>query len=318
MPINRSLPMPVSRPGEPPGFDAREVAAYYGFPAWPDGTGITIAIVTIYGGYRRSDIETYFSWLGLPSPQIDNVSIDGAINRPTANPDQNVELVRDLEILGSVAPGAKLAVYFAPNNELGVVNGLAAAVHDANRRPSVICLTWGVDEREVSPMLVRAVGSSVDSAALVGRTVCAPAWIEPARFPGTHPLVLACGATEAKGLEERAARPFVASALWPRPKWQSALRGGGGGRLLPDVCAIGDDLTGYRCYVNGRWASVGGPGAATCIWAGLLARLDQALGRPWGIVPHLYARLDTWESGWGCGRPDAAHLLELFGPRDRP
>jgi kumamolisin len=235
-----------------------------------------------------------------------------------SSPGQNVDLVRDLEILGSIAPGAKLAVYFAPNTEQGMVDGIGAAIHDRARQPSVICVTRGVNEKSVSRQVAMAVGKHLDAAVLLGRTVCAPAWAWDGRevrpqFPGSHPLVLACGATiarqEGQKLVERPAGRGGSSTLWPRPAWQSRLIRRAAGRVLPDVCALGDEHIGYRCYINGRWVSIGGPGAATCIWAGLFARLGQALGRTWGMVSDLYksrslslTELSAWDRslGWGC------------------
>ena len=168
----RSLPVP--RPGEPGGIDPRALASYYSYPRQYDGAGTSIALVCLYGGYRRSDLETYFAAAGQPVPDIEDVAVGGARNDPAGDPDANVEVTRDLEILGSVAPGARLVAYFAGNNEQGVADGLARAIFDAERENSVVCLTWCIPESQAGGMLKPAVESLIEDAAAMGKTVCAP------------------------------------------------------------------------------------------------------------------------------------------------
>ncbi len=93
-------------------------------------------------------------------------------------------------------------------------------------------------------------------------------------------------------------------------------------------CLAGGTL-GYRCYANGGWLSVAGPGAAACMWAGLLARFNQALGRPWGMTSDFYTVLGPagalapaggtaeaarpgWAAGTGWGTPDGERLLAVL------
>jgi kumamolisin len=195
------------------------------------------------------------------------------------------------------------------------------------------------------------IDESMTAALLRGLPVCAPAGVWAAgtllpAYPGSHPLVLACGATRAvrqgAGLTEQpmvsTAGPPSGSTLWPMDRWQSkgigrAARRGARGRLVPDVAALADPEAGYRCYVNGQWASVSGPGTASCLWAGLLARLHQARGRPWGMVSDLYSTLGpagvmaavpaaqpgsrpapAWDSRVGWGSPDGERMLAALSP----
>lgn len=96
------------------------------------------------------------------------------------------------------------------------------------------------------------------------------------------------------------------SRYFPRPAWQA----GAGvplyhvidftnwvfnnpevfeGRGVPDVAACGDFLTGYKVHLDGRWCHGGGTSASTPLWAALIARINQALGRPVGfLTPVLY------------------------------
>src|SRR5487761_1577927 len=92
---------------------APQVASFYKFPAGTDGTGQTIAIIELGGGYTENDLNTYFSGLGLTTPSVTAVGVDGGSNSPGQAADGEVEL--DIEVAGAVAPKAAQVVYFAAN-----------------------------------------------------------------------------------------------------------------------------------------------------------------------------------------------------------
>lgn len=61
------------------------------------------------------------------------------------------------------------------------------------------------------------------------------------------------------------------------------------GRSLPDVATDADPASGYQVEIDGEQAVVGGTSAVAPLWAGLVALLDQRLGRPVGYLnPLLY------------------------------
>ena len=127
--------------GPPGSFTARQVGRLYGFPAGRNGSGQTVGILEFGGGYRRADLQTYFSGLGLAVPQVVTVPVGGVGNAPTGNPnsaDGEVEL--DIEVVGAVAPQAKIAVYFAQNTEQGFVDAVTTAVHDQVNQPSILSI----------------------------------------------------------------------------------------------------------------------------------------------------------------------------------
>ena len=339
----RALPTPG--PGEPPGFDPRAIASYYSYPGQFDGSGISIALVSLFGGYRRSDLETYFAGAILPMPTVEDVSVLGARNDPSGDPDDNIELTQDLEILGSCAPGARLVVYFAKNTEQGIIHGLGQAISDSGPDSPIIYLNWCIPESELNGMIAQGIDRLAITAVLLGKTICAPSGAaapgEKAFFPGTDPHVLSCGETWAAprgdGLAECPAPGMgdaaAGSRLYPPPEWQAAVSGRSGrrarGRLVPDVtCFTGGEL-GYRCYVNGTWLGVARPAVAACMWAGLLARVHQALGRPWGMVSDFYTVLGpagalappggapgsahpAWDARAGWGTPHGERLLAVL------
>jgi kumamolisin len=337
-----------------------EVARAYNFPSGFDGTGTTLAFLELGGGYSEPQLEAYFRALGVaPSPVV-AVSVDGATNAPSgdpAGPDGEVQL--DLEIAGAVAPGAARVVYFAPNTDAGFLDGLSAAIHDTTRRPSVVSISWGSSEDSWTGQARSALNAACEDAAALGVTIVVaagdggasdggPAGTLAVDFPASSPYALACGGTRLTWdgtaiVEEvvwndlsvgEGATGGGVSQDFPRPPYQGPAAvpprpDGATGRGVPDVAGDADPATGYQVAVDGTGATYGGTSAVAPLWAGLLARLQQALGRPVGFLnPLLYTApaLGTcrditagtnggysagpgWDACTGWGSPDGAKLL---------
>src|SRR5580704_9175089 len=105
---------PEAAPAAVP-LTAPQVASLYNFPAGTDGTGQTIAIIELGGGYTQSDLDMYFNGLGLATPSVTTVGVDGGSNSPGQPADGEVEL--DIQVAGAVAPKAAQLVYFAANTD---------------------------------------------------------------------------------------------------------------------------------------------------------------------------------------------------------
>ncbi len=96
-----------------PDFYPNEVAALYNFPADVNGAGQVIGIIELSApggsGFRTSELRTYFQNLGLPTPEVIAVSVDGGQNSPgtdASDPSNaDAEVMLDIEIAGAVAPG---------------------------------------------------------------------------------------------------------------------------------------------------------------------------------------------------------------------
>jgi kumamolisin len=189
-------------------FTPLQVAALYDFPKSTDGKGERIAILEFGGGYRVTDLNKYFSKLGVRMPDIVAVSVSGGHNAPTGNPNSaHGELLLDIEVTGAVAPGAKLAVYFAPNTDDRFLNALYAAVNDNLRRPSIVSISWGSREKDSTLQSLKDRDAAWVDAAALGITICAAAgdhgssdMDRPGKrasvdFPASSPHVLACGGT---------------------------------------------------------------------------------------------------------------------------
>ena len=297
-----------------------QVAGAYDFPSGTDGEGSTVGLLELGGGYRAGDLTSYFGGLGIPVPSVIPVSVDGAQNAPTGNPDgPDGEVDLDIEVVGSVAPKARIVVYFAPNTDQGFLDGLTAAIHDTTYRPSILSISWGGPESSWTAQARDALDAACQDAATMGITVLVAAGDQGATdgsasgqltvdFPASSPYVTGCGGTrlvltngqishETAWNEEAlgdGATGGGVSQYFARPPFQSsanvpAAPNGFVGRGVPDVSGDADPATGYSVRVDGQAAVVGGTSAVAPLWAALIARINQSLGAPAGYLnPSLY------------------------------
>ncbi|WP_458070977.1 S53 family peptidase [Rhodanobacter sp. BL-MT-08] len=292
------------------GFTPLQLGELYQFPAGTDGSGQTIAIIELGGGYQQADLDTYFSGLGIKGPTVTSVSVDGASNTPGGDADGEVML--DIEVAGALAPGAKFVVYFAANTDQGFYNAIAQAAHDATNKPTVISISWGGPEDSWAPQGRDALESALQDAIALGITVTVAAGDAGSTdgetdgkphvdFPSSSPSVLACGGTRLTASGSKIASEVVwnetatgngatgggVSAVYPLPTWQASSKVPTGaasfnGRGVPDVAGDADPLTGYKIRVDGKDVVYGGTSAVAPLWAALVARLNQALGTTLG------------------------------------
>ena len=300
-------------------FTARDLGTLYNFPQGLDGTGQTIGIVELGGGYNTADLQTYFKGLSLAVPSVTSVSVDGGTNTPGGQADGEVEL--DIEVAGTIAPGASIAVYFAPNTDQGFIDAITDAVHDTARKPSVISVSWGAPEDSWTAQSRTAMDAALQDAATLGVTVTVAAGDNGSTdgtgdgklhvdFPSSSSFALACGGTTVQASGGKIATETV----WNEVTNQEGATGGGistvfalpvyqqkagvpanpqtsfAGRGVPDVSGNADPSTGYQVVVDGQSIVVGGTSAVAPLWAGLIALLNQKLGSPVGLLqPKLYS-----------------------------
>jgi kumamolisin len=353
-------------PANKPEFTPLEVAALYNFPANLDGTGQSIAIIELGGGFQTADLQTYFSNLGVTMPAVSSVSVDNATNSPTGNPDgPDGEVMLDIEVVGAIAPKAKIVVYFAPNTSQGFLDAITQAVHDTVNNPSVISISWGGPESTWTTQALQQFDQAFQAAAAVGITVCIAAGdngssdgvddgLAHADFPASSPNVLACGGTRLNASGTAISSEVVwnepnegatgggVSDAFPLPSYQenagvppSANPGGQVGRGLPDVAADADPVTGYSVRIDGQDAVIGGTSAVAPLWAGLVALLNQSLGKPVGFLNPIlygfnsptavfrditsgnngaYSAGPGWDACSGLGVADGTKLLQALSP----
>jgi kumamolisin len=301
-----------------------QVAKLYDFPASVNGQGQCIAIIELGGGYKIGDLNAYFQQFGIKTPKITAISVGGAHNSPTGDgngPDGEVML--DIEVAGAVAPGAQIAVYFAKNTDAGFLQAINTAIHDQVRKPSVVSISWGGPEASWTSQALTAFDQAFQAAGTLGVSVTVAAGdngssdgvsdgLAHVDFPASSPNVLACGGTRLIG----SGQTITSETVWndgssggatgggisaffvPPPAWQSSANlppsanpGAKPGRGVPDVAGDADPVTGYQVRVDGQNMVIGGTSAVAPLWAGLIALLNQSLGKSVGFLnPWLYAK----------------------------
>jgi kumamolisin len=222
----------IAAPHVAKSFTVPQVAQLYAFPSDVNGAGECIAILEFGGGYRDADLQDFFQNLNVTEPAVTAVSVDGAQNSfgdPTNNPgdaDADAEVALDIEVAGAIAPGASVAVYFAPNSDQGFIDAVTTAVHDTANAPSVISISWGGPEDDWTDQTRNSLDSAFADASLLGVTVFVaagdhgsadrppfvpdpatgnlvdnPAYdgVAHADFPASSPHVVACGGTHLEG-----------------------------------------------------------------------------------------------------------------------
>jgi kumamolisin len=323
----RGAPGPAASAGV--SYAPNQVADIYDFPTGTTGSGQTVAVIELGGGFTTSDLDTYFSGLGItPTPSVTAVSVDGASNNPGDTSGASVEVNLDIDVIGAAAPGAAQLVYFAPNNgDQGFVDAISEAAQ-ASPAPIAISISWGQSEDSWTSQGLSAMNAAMSDAAALGITVCAAAGDNGSTdgvtdgqqhvdFPASSPYALGCGGT--KLLADPTTGVISSEVVWNElasnegatgggvsdqfalPAWQanagvpaqangSSGPSGDGGRGVPDVTGNGDPTTGYQIYSGGQSQVVGGTSAVAPLWSALIARLAQATGKRFGLLqPTLYA-----------------------------
>jgi kumamolisin len=359
-----------------------QVAQLYDFPAGLDGSGECIGIIelntpkdpnqpsaNIGSGFNSGDLDAYFTQLGVARPNVTVVSVDGGQNLPGVNPNADGEVTLDIEVAGAVAPGAKLAVYFAPNTDQGFLDAVTTAIHDTANNPSVISISWGGPESGPAQGL-QTFDQALQDAAALGVTVCVASGDDGSSdglddslahvdFPASSPFALACGGTRLEGSGTAIQSEVVwndgpgggaggggVSDFFPLPTWQATANvprsvnpGGNVGRGVPDIAGDADPQTGYQVLLDGQMTVIGGTSAVAPLWAGLLALINQKLGKPVGYLnPLLYQQVSSagalrditrgnndlsgnlgayqarsgWDACTGLGSPDGAAITRAL------
>ncbi|HEY3570726.1 MAG TPA: S53 family peptidase [Thermoanaerobaculia bacterium] len=213
-----------------------QLAEIYSFPSQLDGAGQCIGLLEFGGGYDLSDLKNYCKKVGVPVPPVTAVSVDGSQNRPGLS-DADGEVMLDIEVVAGVAPGAKIAVYFAKFTESGWVEAITKAIHDTVNQPSIISISWGWAELEDAgtlawtPQVMAEVDRTLKEAANLGITVIAAAGDDGSidgftdgrvhvDFPSSSQYVLGCGGTTLLAKNGKILSEVV---------WSDGIRDGGGG-----------------------------------------------------------------------------------------
>jgi kumamolisin len=344
-----------------------QVAALYDFPTNVTGSGECIALIELGGGFNPTDLSNYWNQLKLQTtPTVTAVSVGNGSNDPTGDPNgPDGEVMLDIEVAGSIAPGAKIVAYFAENTDAGFLNAITTAVHDKTNNPSVISISWGGPESSWTQQAMTSMDEAFQAAAAMGVSVCVAAGddgstdgvtdgLQHVDFPASSPNVLACGGTRLIGsgttitsetvwnelANNEGATGGGVSDVFPLPSYQSSAGvppsvnpGHKTGRGVPDVAGDADPTTGYVTLVDGQSGVIGGTSAVAPLWAGLIALINESMGKPVGFLnPLLYEANEStdfndvtqgnngsysaragWDACTGLGSPNGLDIAESLG-----
>jgi kumamolisin len=323
----------------PGTFFPTQVSALYDYPAGDDGTGQNVAVFAFNGqgqgptgGYSLDSLKTYFEQvLGGKTPSITDVVVTGPGNDPgpdtqasSQNGDATGEVMLDMCVVGSVAPGAKMFMYFTEFTTQGWVDAIHQAITD-NNNISVISISYGNPENGPNSawhtMGLKQVNTAFQAAAAKGITICVASGddgsadepnstVSRCDFPASSPFVLGVGGTNLTATD--GANPTIASeVVWNEIVKQEGAGGGGIsavfskptyqnsvtiphsansshkiGRGVPDVASVADPETGVVImHVSGQTLEpIGGTSAGAPMWAALIARLNQGLNARCGFL----------------------------------
>src|ERR1700684_2677251 len=213
-----------------------QVAELYNYPTGVDGSGECIALIELGGGYNPADLSNYWSQLNLTeTPTVSAAAVGNGSNNPTGDPNgPDGEVMLDIEVSGSIAPGAKIVAYFAENTDAGFLNAITTAVHDTTNNPSVLSISWGGPESSWTQQAMTSMDEAFQSAAAMGVAVCVAAGddgstdgvddgLNHVDFPASSPNVLACGGTELVA----SGNTITAETVWDELANNEGATGGG-------------------------------------------------------------------------------------------
>ena len=287
------------------GLTPTDVLSFYNLKplrqAGLDGTGQTILLPEIDDLPNFSDLNKFAQQFGLPAFNASNLIVKRDPSWGTPEKPQG-ETVLDLEIIHSIAPGAKLVVYLsAPDfghadrafdqlvtDHLGSIisESLGACEPDT---PSGHRNTYAsVQDRAVAQGMSHFVASGDNGAFTCGEDM-GPA----GSFPATLPTVTAVGGTTVFESEQGVYFKEMAwggpiegsgsgggpSRFYALPTYQKSVSSalGRGNRQVPDVSAAADPATGFHIVFEGKDGQVGGTSASTPLWAATIALINQDL-----------------------------------------
>src|SRR6266480_7235469 len=316
-----------------------DVAGAYGYNTlWQrglHGENMTINLVETDGSYQ-DDIQNYLGCIHFKG-HLSIVNIDGSPSNAEG------ESTLDIQMAAGLAPASSIVVYQTDGNANDdpwtQVNDELQKIIDTNTNNanagSVVSISLGIDEGDISSDDVRALDSSLQQLTKVEHMTvfvasgdCAAYADETygdlsVSFPASDPWTVAVGGTDLSvdGQHNRtdevawSAFPNIFkcknswgtgggnSSLFHRPDWQMANgvnnKYSKNVRQLPDISAVADHLA---VYFQGQWGDVGGTSAAAPIWATGQALVNEDTMQhlnTFGYAPQLYYAADKQAGGNG-------------------
>jgi kumamolisin len=272
------------------GYTPLQIASAYNYPA-ATGAGRTGGIIELGGGFGQADLKAYFAGLGVPVPKVVSKPVAGGSNSSDGPDGADGEVLLDIEVAGSIAPGATFNVYFAPNTDSGFATAIKQAITD---KCDAISISWGGPENSWASSSIKAMEAQFTAARAAGIQVFVASGDSGSRdgtgrnvvdYPASSPSVCGCGGTR---LTVNAQGQRASEVVWDDNDTSSASGGGVSaffpGRDVPDVAGNADPETGYQVLVDGESFVIGGTSVVAPLYLGLYLRLLELTGTPFDFV----------------------------------
>jgi subtilase family serine protease len=292
----------------PRGVSPQDMIAFYDISplrsAGIDGGGLTVVLPEI-DSFQTSDLDAYAGKFNLPSFNVE-VHRDARWGSPQGV--QN-EANMDLEIVHSIAPGARLVVYYSSPKDADVQRMLQALYSEQGGPHTIVSSSIGTCETpDLRPVAVQENAIS-RAAAARGTSIfvasgdrgaydCLPfgdAGTLATDLDGGLPTITSVGGTTAflgangswanetawgEPVEQWGGNGGL-SIFWSRPSWQTGPgvdnQYSNGMRQTPDVSANANGQSGWEVISGGTEHRIGGTSSAAPLWAAITALLDQTL-----------------------------------------
>lgn len=319
-----NLPRPSLGSGPGGGYIGQDFRTAYVPGSTLNGSGQIVGLLQ-FDGYFASDIQTYESLAGLTNVPLQNVLLDGFNGAPGFN---NDEVCLDIEMSIAMAPAlAKVVVFEAGpfGNPDDILNSMASS-----NQIKQLSSSWGYSIDATTEQIYLQF-------ALQGQTYlnCSgdgDAWVGPIPYGSVEdPYVTVVGGTTLT--MNGVAVSYASEQAWnwgnvgdygwnpdgyagtsggistdvPIPTWQLGLNmvtnhGSAAFRNVPDVALTADNI--FLVSSGGIESIQGGTSAATPLWAGFMALVNQqavANGNPTlGFLPPTFYALAQTPNYTNC------------------
>jgi kumamolisin len=282
------------------GWTVPDLCKAYNWPSQQPGGGV-IAIVELDGGWVKSDMQLFFQQINQPMPDITDVSVDGTNNNPNQHlgdqDDPDGEVALDIQI-------AAASYYMATGKPATIRMYWAQDIAPAVRRATAdgcdaFSCSWGSSETDYTQPAAEDMENAAEAATSQGMIVFAASGDNDSDdsgktasvdCPASCPHVIGCGGTKKTLTSETVwnDNPGEAngegtgggfSRFFPEQDFQAGAPHGPG-RMVPDVAANADPVTGYNVVVHGESVTYGGTSAVAPLYAGLFASFGKKLAKP--------------------------------------
>ena len=283
-PVPTAQAAPMAGSGPSGYLMGRDYRAAYAPGVTLTGAGQSVGLLQ-FDGYYASDIASYVSQAGIPSVPLQKVLIDGFSGSPGAN---NSEVALDIEMVISMAPGLDRVLIYEAGTTAPAIDILNRMATDNLAKQLSASWTWGTLEPGTEQVFQQFAlqgqsyfNASGDSDAYTGR-IDAPADDPYVTIVGGTTLTTGSGAAWSSETVWNwgggTGSGGGISTTYGIPSWQQGIdmsvnRGSTTMRNIPDVAMAADNI--WVLYGNGKSGAFGGTSAATPLWAGFTALINQ-------------------------------------------